>query len=227
MLEPPGKRSRARTTALPNYVGRIEIRFLLVLLVLHKTLGQGGRRLFTYIPGGFSDFRKPVWHSPWRWSLERPGAHAIVSTAKFAVKWKTLSRTPLLRGGIDMTAEFNPVGWFEIPVTDMARAKAFYEHVFATRLELHDLGPLQMAWFPMHPAAKGASGSLVRYESYTPSHHGALIYFTVTDIDAALMRVTSKGGKVLQPKKSIGEHGFVGHFEDSEGNRVAVHSRNG
>ena len=26
----------------------------------------------------------------------------------------------------------NPVGWFEIYVTDMARAKAFYETVFAT-----------------------------------------------------------------------------------------------
>jgi predicted enzyme related to lactoylglutathione lyase len=104
---------------------------------------------------------------------------------------------------------------------------AFYEHVLQLRLELHDLGPLKMAWFPMLPDAKGATGSLVRNEAYTPSHHGTLIYFTVTDIDAVLQRATEKGGKVLNPKKSIGEHGFVGHFEDSEGNRVAVHSRNG
>jgi predicted enzyme related to lactoylglutathione lyase len=33
--------------------------------------------------------------------------------------------------------------------------------------------------------------------------------------------------KVLTPKKSIGEHGFVGHFEDSEGNGVAPHSHTG
>jgi predicted enzyme related to lactoylglutathione lyase len=28
----------------------------------------------------------------------------------------------------------------------------------------------------------------------------------------------------LRAKTSIGQHGFVGHFEDCEGNRVALHS---
>lgn len=126
-----------------------------------------------------------------------------------------------------MTTEFNPVGWFEIPVTDMARAKAFYEQVLGLKLEVHELGPLTMAWFPMRPEAKGATGSLVKHEAYVPSHHGALVYFTVTDIDAALRRAAECGGRVLNPKKGIGEHGFVGHIEDSEGNRVALHSRNG
>lgn len=126
-----------------------------------------------------------------------------------------------------MSEEYNPVGWFEIPVTDMARARAFYEHLLGIRLELHTLGPLQMAWFPASPQAKGASGSLVCHESYVPSQHGTRIYFTVTDVDAALQRAGRNGGKALGPKKDIGEHGFVGHFEDSEGNRLAVHSRKG
>jgi predicted enzyme related to lactoylglutathione lyase len=39
--------------------------------------------------------------------------------------------------------------------------------------------------------------------------------------------VAERGGKVLRAKTGIGEYGFVGHFEDSEGNRVALHSRNG
>lgn len=125
---------------------------------------------------------------------------------------------------VHMSAESNPVGWFEIPVADMARARNFYEHVLGLRLELHDLGPLQMAWFPMKNGEYGAAGSLVRGDPYTPSHSGTLVYFTVTDIDASLMRVTERGGRVLRPKTSIGEYGFVGHFEDSEGNRVAVHS---
>ena len=124
-----------------------------------------------------------------------------------------------------MSVEFNPVGWFEIPVTDMARAKAFYEHVLGLRLELHELGPLQMAWFPMKSGEYGSSGSLVKNEAYTPAHAGTLVYFTCPDIDAALKRVAEQGGKVLRPRTSIGEHGFVGHFEDSEGNRVALHSR--
>lgn len=126
-----------------------------------------------------------------------------------------------------MSAEFNPVGWFEIPVTDMTRAKTFYEHVFGLKLELSNLGPLQMAFFPMKPDQYGSAGSLVKHESYAPSHSGTMVYFTVHDIDAALKRATERGGKVLGQKKSIGEYGFVGHFEDSEGNRIAVHTRNG
>jgi len=126
-----------------------------------------------------------------------------------------------------MSTESNPVGWFEIPVTDMVRAMRFYEHVFGMKLDLQEMGPLQMAWFPMKNGEYGTAGSLVKNEAYLPSHAGTLVYFTAADIDAALQRVTERGGKVLRAKTSIGEHGFVGHFEDSEGNRVAVHSRNG
>ena len=126
-----------------------------------------------------------------------------------------------------MSTEINPVGWFEIPVTDMPRAVRFYEQVFGLRLDLHDMGPLQMAWFPMKNNEYGTAGSLVKNEAYVPSHAGTLVYFTVADINATLKRVAGFGGKVLRARTSIGEHGFVGHFEDSEGNRVAVHSRNG
>ena len=40
------------------------------------------------------------------------------------------------------------VVWFEIPVTDMDRAKAFYETVFKVKLRLQDFGGLLMGWFP-------------------------------------------------------------------------------
>ena len=63
--------------------------------------------------------------------------------------------------------------------------------------------------------------------TYVPAQVGTLVFFTAADIDAALLRVTERGGKVLRAKTSIGEHGFIGHSEDSEGNRVALHSRNG
>ena len=36
--------------------------------------------------------------------------------------------------------------------------------------------------------------------------------------------VDAEGGKTFNEKMSIGEHGFVAHFEDSEGNCVALHS---
>jgi predicted enzyme related to lactoylglutathione lyase len=119
----------------------------------------------------------------------------------------------------------NPVSWFEIPVHDIARATAFYEYVFGCSLSQNDLGPLKMALFPMgDPTLPGATGSLVQHSLYQPSHQGTLIYFNVTDIESTLERVTARGGKVINAKRSIGQFGFVAHFEDSEGNRVALHS---
>jgi uncharacterized protein len=119
----------------------------------------------------------------------------------------------------------NPVNWFEIPISDIFRAKAFYEFVFDLSLEIHEVGSLRMAWFPMEDKAPGATGSLVETASYTPARDGVLIYFSVEDIEATLKKVTEKGGTLLQPKTSIGEYGFVGYFLDSEGNRLGLHSR--
>ena len=46
-----------------------------------------------------------------------------------------------------MGEKMNPVIWFEIPVMDMARGKAFYEAVFDQRLTVVEMGPRQMAMF--------------------------------------------------------------------------------
>jgi hypothetical protein len=113
---------------------------------------------------------------------------------------------------------------FEIPVNNMEKAKLFYEAVFGVRLSPLDLGQVNMSLFPMAQGAAGAAGSLVKANSYVPSHAGSMVYFGVEDIDATLARVAKNGGKVLNPKVGVGEYGFVGHFEDCEGNRVALHS---
>jgi hypothetical protein len=123
-----------------------------------------------------------------------------------------------------MSVPLNPVTWFEIPTKDLDRARKFYEAVFETKLEVHEIQNAKMAWFPMHPGAPNAMGTLIQAEPYTPSHSGTLVYFSTPDIEAALARVNASGGKTLIPKMSIGQYGFVAHFEDTEGNRVALHS---
>jgi uncharacterized protein len=123
-----------------------------------------------------------------------------------------------------MATKMNAVNWFEVPVSDIDRAKKFYEHVCKTTLSLNEMGPLKMAWFPMNETAVGATGTLVKGPGYTPSHQGSLVYFAVEDVEAGLKRVTEKGGKILTPKTSIGKFGFIGHFEDCEGNKIALHS---
>lgn len=124
-----------------------------------------------------------------------------------------------------MEQTWNPVGWFEIPVNDMARAKAFYEHVLQTTLEEHVVENHQMAWFPMKDANKGAGGSLVQGEGCIPADKGVLIYFTAPDIEAALSRALEKNGTVLVGKTSIGPYGYFAFILDTEGNRIGLHSR--
>lgn len=123
-----------------------------------------------------------------------------------------------------MPTAINPVIWFEIPVVDLDRAKAFYEAVFGYTLTTSEMGPLLMAMFPMKDSTEGAGGSLVKGDGYIPAKTGTVIYFSVQDIPATLERVVTGGGKELLPKTGIGEYGFIGRFEDTEGNVVALHS---
>lgn len=119
----------------------------------------------------------------------------------------------------------NTVAWFEIPVSDMNRAKAFYDTVLDIEIQVTDFGGILMGWFPDAGQVPGAPGSLVQHESYVPSHEGTLVYFSSEDLQTELDRIEGAGGKILQPKTQISpEHGYMGVFEDCEGNRVALHS---
>lgn len=122
----------------------------------------------------------------------------------------------------------NPVNWFEIPANDLDRAKSFYESsVFDVELTELGMDPWKMCQFPMEDDSYGAAGTLVKAEGYKPFHEGTLIYFCVGDIEATLQKVIASGGKTLLSKMSINEYGFIAHFEDSEGNRVALHTMAG
>ncbi|MCW5521196.1 VOC family protein [Aureitalea sp. L0-47] len=123
----------------------------------------------------------------------------------------------------------NTFAWIEIPVSDMDRAIKFYETVLDIEMKLVDFGGLQMGWFPFDEDADsitGATGTLIKQESYIPSQEGTLVYFHSEDVQVELDRVEAAGGEIYQPKTQISpEHGYMGVFIDSEGNRVALHSR--
>ncbi len=123
----------------------------------------------------------------------------------------------------------NVVGWFEIYVDDIDRAKVFYESVF--QVTLSDLAVpggeagMKMLTFPMDAFdAPGATGALVKMEGYGPVSGGTIIYFNSEDCAIEAARVEAAGGVVLKPKESIGEHGFIALFKDSEGNVIGIHS---
>lgn len=119
----------------------------------------------------------------------------------------------------------NPVGWFEIPVNDIRRATAFYEKSLDIEMSNHDMEDFKMSWFPMKEHEEGATGALVEGKNYSPSMSGSRVYISCDDIDSTLKRIEANGGKILSPKKSIGEYGFIAEFKDSEGNLVSLHSK--
>ena len=119
------------------------------------------------------------------------------------------------------------VGWFEIPVSNMERAKTFYESVFNLKIQVVDFGGLIMGWFPDRGEVVGAQGTLIKQDTYIPSKEGTLVYFISDDVQIELDRIIAAGGEIYQPKTQISpEHGYMGAFIDTEGNRVALHSRN-
>ncbi len=117
----------------------------------------------------------------------------------------------------------NPVMAFEIPVRDLDRAVRFYSAVFDFAFERQVVDGNQMAWFPQAEGKPGISGALAQGESYVPSTAGTRIYFHTADIAATLARVQAHGGKMLYPITAVEGLGRVAEFEDSEGNRIALH----
>ncbi|ASE64320.1 VOC family protein [Chryseobacterium indologenes] len=118
----------------------------------------------------------------------------------------------------------NPVVYFEIPVADLERAEKFYTAVFNFTFEKEIIDNYEMALFPFEEKNSGITGALAKGEVYKPTKEGVIIYFKTENIDETLNRVLTQGGKILYPKKTDKKHGFaVAEFEDSEGNRIALH----
>lgn len=121
----------------------------------------------------------------------------------------------------------NAIGWFDIYVNDMERAAAFYQTVL--KQELENMGDptdrkVIMKSFPTDMENYGAGGALVKREGANPGTGGTVVYFGVEDCSIEESRVEKAGGKVINPKMSIGEFGFVSVCMDTEGNMFGLSS---
>lgn len=120
------------------------------------------------------------------------------------------------------------LGWFEIPVTDMPRAKRFYERILDIQMtELNLNESFSMTLFPVASGTVG--GALCKSENvYLPSKTGIVIYLNADpDLQQALDKVEPAGGKVLKGKTHVSDaFGYMAFIEDTEGNRLALQSSN-
>jgi uncharacterized protein len=118
----------------------------------------------------------------------------------------------------------NSVGWFEIYVQDMDRAKAFYEDVFGVQLAKLDSPGIEMWAFPMEAERYGAPGALVRMPGFPSGGNSVLVYFTCTDCAVEAAKVARIGGQIEKEKFSIGQYGYISLITDTEGNMIGLHS---
>ena len=121
----------------------------------------------------------------------------------------------------------NTAVWFDMPVQNLDRAIKFYSAVLAGECMKQEMPGMTFALFPHHEE-DSVSGCLVPCKkSSDPDPEGSLLlYFNCNGrLDQAISLVAPNGGKVVQPKHSIGPYGDRAIVLDSEGNRIALHSK--
>jgi predicted enzyme related to lactoylglutathione lyase len=115
------------------------------------------------------------------------------------------------------------ISWFELPVTDLERAEAFYTTILGTPLA--EIAEADDRRFAMFPAEDGVSGAIVQGDGYLPSTEGALVFLNAGDIlQPVVDRVEAAGGRVLLPRMDMGQWGVAAFIVDTEGNKVALHA---
>lgn len=118
----------------------------------------------------------------------------------------------------------NYVSWFEIPAIDFKQAVSFYNHIFGIEMVQKITDVNAMAFFP---ATSGVGGAIIASPGSVPSDKGPLIYLNGgDDLNHVLNNVEKAGGRIIMPKTLITKNdGFFAIFIDSQGNKLALHSK--
>ncbi len=111
----------------------------------------------------------------------------------------------------------------EIPVTDIDRAKTFYEAVFGWRpspAELHECIILEV------PDGCPYGISLVPSQnSSNGMRQGVIPYFQATDPTTIIEKTVRYGGNVVKDAAPLGIYGVLHHLQDPDGNVIGIISQ--
>lgn len=121
----------------------------------------------------------------------------------------------------------NAIAWFEIPVLDFERAKAFYSAIYDYDMPEIPMGTGRMGFLLHDQNNGGIGGAIVQAAAgYVPATIGAKVYLNGgKNLSVVLDRVVAAGGKLGTPKFEVAPGmGHVASFIDTEGNEVYLHS---
>ncbi|MHA2253989.1 MAG: VOC family protein [Candidatus Kariarchaeaceae archaeon] len=119
-----------------------------------------------------------------------------------------------------MTTNHGNVNHVEIPVTDIKKAKSFFDQVFGWNTDIEMMGPNYGIF-----DSKGTASIGFPVVDKIPEH-GINIVFYADDINATLQTIEKAGGKIFKEKYQIApEIGYAAEFLDCFGNRLGLFSR--
>jgi predicted enzyme related to lactoylglutathione lyase len=120
------------------------------------------------------------------------------------------------------------ISWFQIPVTNFERAVKFYSSILSVEFTKTKAMGFEVALFPHHRETGTVGGALYCGNGFVPNINGTTVLLNAgEDLSVALSKIEEAGGKILLPKTPINNgSGFIAQFQDTEGNRVGLHSKN-
>ena len=118
----------------------------------------------------------------------------------------------------------NTFCWIDIPVTDLDRAIDFYSAVLAEKVQKISEHGFEFSLLPH--AEENVSGCLSVMENRQPSQNGPLVYLNVEGhLAQAVLSAKNHGGEILQEMTPIGPYGHRAVILDTEGNSIALYSK--
>jgi uncharacterized protein len=119
----------------------------------------------------------------------------------------------------------NTFCWIDIPVTNIDRAIQFYAEILDAPVEKISEHGFVFGLLPH--TENSVSGCLSIMEDRKPSKNGPLVYLNVEGrLTEATEAAKKNGGEILNAPASIGPYGHRAIILDTEGNAVALYSKN-
>ncbi len=112
---------------------------------------------------------------------------------------------------------FNTVCHIEWSVTDLERARNFYEGLFGWKCNTWKADPSYMLWC----AGDSVGGGFQKVDKVTASMN-PLVHILVEKIEDYLEKVIQLGGKVHTPKTEIPTIGWYAIIKDLDGNMIGL-----